>query len=207
VSVTTTRPEKLACTRTTDGTNTNDETGTDVIVEAGTDKTTDDGTDDGTLVDSTMASPLVDKMMTWSDGSDETADDGTTTMLLDAQADGIVTEAGTVIYETADDGTEKTIDDGTFDGTADHSTITADGDEPIGIKADDGSDETHETGTTTGDAKLDGTTTDDGTNTYELVATDVTADDGIVKATDDGTDDGTFDQATTANPEVDKTIT
>jgi hypothetical protein len=30
------------------------------------------------------------------------------------------------------------------------------------------------------------------------------ADDGMVKATDDGTDDGTFDQATTANPEVER---
>jgi hypothetical protein len=84
------------------------------------------------------------------------------------------------------------------------ATITAETDDPISTIWDDGSDETHETGTTTGDAKLDGTTTDDGTETYELTATEVMADDGMVKATDDGTDDGTFDQATTANPEVER---
>jgi hypothetical protein len=53
-------------------------------------------------------------------------------------------------------------DDGTDDGTSLDSTMKADGDDPIEMRADDGSDETHEAGTTTGDEKLDGTTTDDG---------------------------------------------
>jgi hypothetical protein len=33
------------------------------------------------------------------------------------------------------------------------------------------------------------------------------ADDGMVKAAEDGTDDGTFDQATTANPLVERVTT
>jgi hypothetical protein len=118
-----------------------------------------------------------------------------------------VTDDGTVMYETADEATTWMTDDGTYDGTSDESTMYADGDDPIEIKAELGNDETHEAGTTTGDEKLDGTTIDDGTKTYELTAIDVMADDGMVKAADDGTDDGTFDQATTANPLVDKTIT
>jgi hypothetical protein len=141
---TTTGDEKLDGTTTDDGMKTNDEVGTVVIVDLGTDKTTDDGTDDGTFEDSTIATPFVDKIMTWFDGNDETADVGTTTIEPELHADGIVTDGGTEMYETADDGTVNTTLDGTLDGTADHETITADGDVPIGINWLLGNDETNE---------------------------------------------------------------
>jgi hypothetical protein len=131
------------------------------MASSGMVKTADDGTDDGTFDDWITANPFVDKRITWVDGNEATTDVATTTG--DDQADGTVTDDGTVKETMALDGTVWTRLDGMYDGTSDDSIKTADGDDPIGITTELGSDETNEAGTTTGDEKVDGTVTNDGT--------------------------------------------
>jgi hypothetical protein len=58
--------------------------------------------------------------------------------------------------------------------------------------------ETNENETKTGELKVDGIVTADGTEIHDETATETTAVDGTVKTTLDGTDDGTFDEATIA---------
>jgi DICT domain-containing protein len=176
------------------------------MIEAGTDKTADDGTLDGTLVDSIMANPAVVNKMTWVDDNCETKVVATTTG--DDQTDGMVTDDGNVMKVTALDGTDWITVDGTDDGTLVEATITADGDEPIGINWLDGSDETNEIGTTTGDENpVDGMVTDDGMKTNDEVATVETIEAGTLKIYDEATDDGTLVYSTIANPAVVKRMT
>jgi hypothetical protein len=81
---------------------------------------------------------------------------------------------------------------GTESGTADHETITTEGDEAITITSVAGKLETHEAGTATGDDQVDGTVTTDGTKTNEEVGTVTIAELGTETATDDGTESGTL---------------
>jgi hypothetical protein len=131
------------------------------MTDAGMVKTADDGTDDGTFDDWITANPFDDKRITWVDGNEATTE--VATMTGDDQTDGIVTDDGTVKVTIALDGTVWTRLDGTYDGTSDDWIKTADGDDPIGITTELGSDETNEAGTTTGDEKVAGTVTNDGT--------------------------------------------
>jgi hypothetical protein len=170
-----------------------------VIADLGTVKIMLDPTDDGTLVYSTTANPLVERMMTYSDGSDETTESGTTTTL--DHSDGTVTDDGIVTYEIAESGTVWIKLDGTYDGTAEYEIITADGDDPIETYKGDGSDDTHEIGTTTGLENDVGTTTDDGTYTNDDAGTEVISLEGTDKMRLDPTDDGTLVYSTTANPD------
>jgi hypothetical protein len=205
VNGTTTGELKLDGTSTDDGMKTNELAGIDVTTDLGRLKTALDGTEVGTFVLSTTANPAVDKMITWVDGNEVTTEVATKTG--DDQTDGIVTDDGIDKYVIALDGTVWITLDGTLVGTLVHSTITADGDDPIGINWELGNLETNEIGTTTGELKLDGITTDDGTKTYELVATVVILVAGMNKMALVGTDDGTLVLWTTANPEVDKRMT
>jgi hypothetical protein len=70
-------------------------------------------------------------------------------------------------------------DDGTEFGTADHETITTDGDEATTMTYEAGKLETHEAGTATGDDQVDGTVTVDGTKTNDEALTVTTDDEAI----------------------------
>jgi hypothetical protein len=146
---------------TDDGMKTNDEAGTDEMTEAGMVKTCDEATDDGTFDDWITANPFDDKRMTWVDGNEATTE--VATMTGDDQTDGIVIDDGTVKVTMALDGTDWITLDGTEAGTDEAWTIAADGDDPITTIDEDLNDETNEIGTTTGEVKVAGTVTNDGT--------------------------------------------
>jgi hypothetical protein len=118
-----------------------------------------------------------------------------------------VTEFGNVTYTIADDGTVATTLDGTDDGTEEDSTITTEGWEAILKTELDLNEDTKLAETITGDAHDVGTAMVAGIETYTEAGTEVITEFGTVKAADVGYDDGTFDQATTANPVSGKIIT
>jgi hypothetical protein len=79
-------------------------------------------------------------------------------------------------------------------GTADDGTIIVF--EPTTVYDVDEIESAHEIGIATTDDHVDGIVTEVGTKTNDEAATVTTLDDKTVKTTDDGTDDGTFDEAT-----------
>jgi hypothetical protein len=107
----------------------------------------------------------------------------------------------------ADDGIDDTNELGTELGTAEDSTITADGSEAMVKNELDLNVETYVNETITGDLHDDGTATVAGIETKTEAGTDVICELGTVKAAEEGNELGTFDQATTANPVFDKITT
>jgi hypothetical protein len=79
---------------------------------------------------------------------------------------------------TTDDGIDQTIVVGTDAGTFEYSTIANDGDEAETTTSVLGNDVTHEIGNPTGEDHVDGTVTDDGTNTNDEAGMATTAVDG-----------------------------
>jgi hypothetical protein len=131
------------------------------MTDPGIVKTCDEATDDGTFDDWITANPFDDKRITWVDGNVATTEVATITG--DDQADGMVTDDGTVKVTMALDGTDWITLDGTEAGTDEAWTIAADGDDPITTIDEDLNDETNEIGTTTGEVNVAGTVTNDGT--------------------------------------------